>query len=161
MAQPIDTQQLIALSYFNSSLSVQMLKYSQRVINNLNRYKKMENRFVRVSLVVFFSIIVGACSAVTSAPTMMPELLGVDGVTVATTGKTISDHIVSYTSGKNCSTVRRSTGQNFCEEDDLSPPEEIYCYNSLGNVNCFATPQPYGQGNSTIDHISGKPGLIR
>ena len=116
----------------------------------------MENR--RGMVVGLMFILLGGFFLVNE---LMPELLGVDGVTVATTGKTISDHIVSYTSGKNCSTVRRSTGQNFCEEDDLSPPEEIYCYNSLGNVNCFATPQPYGQGNSTIDHISGKPGLIR
>ena len=116
---------------------------------------------MRVGLVILFSIIVGGCSAVTSAPNMMPEMMGIDGVTVVTTGKTISDHVVSYMSGKNCSTVRRKTGQNFCEEDDLSTPEEIYCYNSLGNVNCFASPQPYGQGSSTIDHAAGKKGLIR
>jgi hypothetical protein len=106
-------------------------------------------------------MMVGACSAVTSTPGMMPEMLGVDGITVITTGKTISDHIVSYASGKNCSTIRRKIGQNYCEEDDLSTPEEIYCYGSLGKVNCFSSPRPYGQDSSTIDHISGKRGLIR
>ena len=116
---------------------------------------------MRVGLLILFLSVLGGCAAVTSAPSMTPTMLGIDGVTVVTTGKTISDHIVSYASGKNCSTVRRQTGQNFCEEDDLSTPEEIYCYNSLGNVNCFATPQPYGQGNSTIGHVSGKPGLTR
>ena len=121
----------------------------------------MENQLVRVSLAILFSVWISACSAVTSAPNMMPEVMGIDGMTVVTTGKTLSDHVVSYMSGKNCSTVRRKTGQNFCEEDDLSTPEEIYCYNSLGNVNCFASPQPYGQRSSTIDHVSGKSGLIR
>jgi hypothetical protein len=87
--------------------------------------------------------------------------MGVDGVTVITTGKTISDHIISFATGKNCSTVRKQTGQNYCEEDDLSLPEEIYCYNSLGNVNCFATAQPYGQSSTTVDRVSGKGGLMR
>jgi hypothetical protein len=121
----------------------------------------VENQPVRVSVLLLFSMLLSGCSAVTSAPNMMPEMMAIDGMTVVGTGKTISDHIVSYTSGKNCSTVRRQTGQNYCEEDDMSTPEEIYCYNSLGNVNCFATPRPYGQDNSTIDHVSGKGGLIR
>ncbi len=119
---------------------------------------------MRASFLILFLTLfggLGGCAAVTSAPSMAPTMLGIDGVTIATTGKTISDHIVSYTSGKNCSTVRRQTGQNFCAEDDLSTPEEIYCYNSLGNVNCFASPQPYGQSSSTVDRVSGKPGLMR
>ncbi len=116
---------------------------------------------MRVGVILIFTLIISACSAVSTAPTMMPQMLGVDGATVITTGKTISDHIVSYATGKNCSTVRRQTGQNFCEEDDLSTPEEIYCYNSLGKVNCFASPQPYGQGGQTVGHISGKGGLTR
>lgn len=121
----------------------------------------MESQCVRVGVVILFSMFLGACSAVATAPNLMPELMSLDGVTVVTTGKTLSDHIVSYTSGKNCSTIRRKTGQNFCEEDDLSTPEEIYCYNSLGNVNCFAVSQPYGQNRTTADTISGKGGLIR
>ena len=116
---------------------------------------------MRVGVIIILTLFIGACSAVSTAPTMMPQMLGVDGATVITTGKTISDHIVSYATGKNCSTVRRQTGQNFCEEDDLSTPEEIYCYNSLGDVNCFASPQPYGQGGQTVGHTSGKGGLTR
>ena len=49
----------------------------------------------------------------------------------------------------------------FCEEDDLSEPEEIFCYNTLGNVNCFLKPQPFGQGKKTIDHATGGGGLSR
>jgi hypothetical protein len=101
------------------------------------------------------------CSTVANAPVNMQGMMALDGITVVTTGKTVSDHFVSYASGKNCSTVRRQIGQNFCEEDDLSEPEEIYCYNTLGNVNCFLQPQPFGQGNRTIDHVSGSRGLSR
>ncbi len=118
--------------------------------------------FVRLIIVFFYLGFVTGCSAVSgSAPLGMKQVMAIDGVAVVTTGKTIKDHIISYTTGKNCSSVRRETGKNFCEEDDLSAPEEIYCYNSLGNVNCFSSPQPFGQGNKTVGHISGKGGLIR
>ena len=117
---------------------------------------------MRLSILFFYLFFVTGCSAISgSAPLGMKQVMVIDGVAVVTTGKTIKDHLISYTSGKNCSSVRRETGQNFCEEDDLSAPEEIYCYNSLGNVDCFNIPQPFGQGNKTIDHISGKGGLIR
>jgi hypothetical protein len=91
----------------------------------------------------------------------MKGMMAIDGMTVVTTGKTVSDHVISYASGKNCSTIRRQIGQNFCEEDDLSEPEEIFCYNTLGNVNCFLKPQPFGQGKKTIDHATGGGGLSR
>jgi hypothetical protein len=120
----------------------------------------MENSFVPL-MIWFVLLFIGGCSMVAESPLNMKGMMAVDGMTVVSTGKTISDHFISYTSGKNCSTVRRQIGQNFCEEDDLSEPEEIYCYNSLGDVNCFGTPQPFGQGNKTIDHVTDKSRLIR
>ena len=121
----------------------------------------MESVFVRLINWIALVTFIGGCSVVANPPLSMQGMMAVDGMTVVSTGKTISDHLVSYASGKNCSTVRRQIGQNFCEEDELSEPEEIYCYNSLGDVNCFATPQPFGQGNKTIDHVTDKSRLIR
>ena len=112
----------------------------------------------RIFFVLLFS---GGCSAVTNTPLDMKGVMAIDGMAVVTTGKTVSDHAISYAIGKNCSTIRRKIGQNFCEEDDLSEPEEIYCYNTLGNVNCFSVSQPFGQGRRTIDHMTGEGGLIR
>ena len=122
----------------------------------------MQNILMREGLLIMSLLFISGCSAVSgSAPVSMQQVMIIDGVAVTTTGKTISDHIVSYTTGKNCSSVRRQKGQNFCEEDDLSLPEEIYCYNSIGNVSCYKSSQPFGQKVDTIDHISGKAGLIR
>ena len=112
----------------------------------------------RIFLVFLFS---AGCSAVTNTPLDMKGVMAIDGMAVVTTGKTVSDHAISYAIGKNCSTIRRKIGQNFCEEDDYSVPEEIYCYNSLGNVNCFSSPPPYGTEDKTVDQISGRQGLIR
>ena len=121
----------------------------------------MESSFVRLTIWFVLTTFISGCSILANPPLSMHGMMAVDGMTVVSTGKTISDHFVSYTSGKNCSTVRRQIGQNFCEEDDLSEPEEIYCYNSLGDVNCFATPQPFGQDNKTIDQVNHKSSAIR
>lgn len=111
--------------------------------------------------VIIISMLITSCSVISPVPVNTSEILMIDGMSVITTGKTISDHVFSYSSGKNCSTLRRKTGQNFCEEDDISLPEEVYCYNSLGSVNCFEKPVPYGQGKKAVGHISGKSDLIR
>ena len=116
---------------------------------------------LRVGLSFLVSILIGGCSVVADSPLNMKGMMAADGMALVTTGKTVSDHILSFASGKNCSTVRRQIGQNFCEEDDLSGPEEIYCYNSLGDADCYTTPQPFGQGNKTIDQVSGKGDLLR
>ena len=49
----------------------------------------------------------GACSLVTAGPSYMPNMLGLDGVTLITTDKTINDHIVSF------STKRKGDGIGF------------------------------------------------
>ena len=116
---------------------------------------------LKLNYFLMLSVLFSGCSAVTNAPVNMKGMMAIDGMTVVTTGKTVSDHVISYASGKNCSTIRRQIGQNFCEEDDLSEPEEIFCYNTLGNVNCFLKPQPFGQGKKTIDHSIGGGGLSR
>ena len=67
----------------------------------------------------------GACSLVTAGSSYMPNMVGLDGVTLITTKKTINDHIVSFSTGKNCSTVRKNTGRHYCEEDEVVTPDEV------------------------------------
>ena len=111
--------------------------------------------------IIFISMLIASCSSISPVPVNTSEILMIDGMSVLSTGKTISDHVISYSLGKNCSTLRRKTGQNFCEEDDISPPEELYCYDSLGNVNCFKTPEPYGQKKTAVGQVSGKLKRVR
>ena len=102
-----------------------------------------------------------ACSLATSAPGMTPTLLGMEGATVIGTGKSLTDHYVSYTTGKNCSTLRKKTGRTYCEEDEITEPEEIYCYKSLGKVNCYSVPRPHGEDQNTVGHIAPGSGAPR
>jgi hypothetical protein len=71
-----------------------------------------------------------------------PNFLVGDAVSVVATDKTIGDHIVSYVSKKDCSTVRTELGMTYCKEDepkDKSP--KIHCYNELGKVTCYEQPE--------------------
>ncbi|MEQ8666161.1 MAG: hypothetical protein RIC16_10570 [Rhodospirillales bacterium] len=64
-----------------------------------------------------------------------------EGVSTVASGKTFSDHVVSFTSGKDCSTVRTEQGLTYCVEDMPKVNQErIYCYRSLGDVVCYNSP---------------------
>lgn len=116
---------------------------------------------IKFSLVIGASLLLGACTIATTAPTMMPGLAGLEGVTVIGTGKTLSDHFISVTTGKDCSTLRRNTGRTYCEEDEVAVPDEVYCYNTLGNVTCYSRPAPHGEQQNTVGHIAAGAGPVR
>lgn len=66
-----------------------------------------------------------------------------DGASVINTQKTLDDHLVSWITGSDCSTVRASTGDRYC----IDPPEAVpvvvrtaYCYKSLASVDCYDRP---------------------
>lgn len=65
---------------------------------------------------------------------------GVEGLSAVATQKTLSDHIVSLASGKDCSSVRKEMGLTYCKEDEKTPPMNVYCYNTLGEPTCYKAP---------------------
>jgi hypothetical protein len=81
-----------------------------------------------------------ADTAVMGGGTVAP-LMALDGATVIMTDKTISDHLISIASGKNCSTVRTELGMHYCEEDEPKGEAAVYCYRTLGSISCFDRPQ--------------------
>lgn len=92
---------------------------------------------MRILLVFFGLLILSSCA-------LAPPIAAVEGVSAVATGKPLSDHVVSYYSGKNCSSVRKSTGRSYCEEEELNPTPRVWCYRSLGSINCYDRPDPYG-----------------
>jgi len=98
--------------------------------------------------------VLSACGPLMSAS--VPGLAQVDVLTVMGTDKTIVDHVVSLSSGKNCSAVRVEKGQYYCEEDEPRIEQNMNCYNTLGEVTCYTRPDPHhgryqkiGQNNSS------------
>ncbi len=108
--------------------------------------------------VILAVLILGGCSLATSTPGSVPPLAGIEVLSVIGTEKTLTDHVVSFSRGKNCSTVRRKTGQTYCEEDEVTEPEEIYCYRTLGKVNCYGEPNA---GEKAVGHSPQGPGPAR
>ena len=98
----------------------------------------------------------GCTQTAATAPSFfpVPQAMGLEGAAVLSTGKTISDHIVSFSTGKNCSIVQKNIGQHYCEEDGVENPDEVFCYNTLGNVTCYASPAPHGE---TQRHLGQTP----
>jgi hypothetical protein len=70
--------------------------------------------------------------------------------TVAATDKTPVDHLVSLVTGKDCSVVRQNRGLTYCAEDEVTPPVTVHCYPTLGEVSCYAEPDPFPGGQREL-----------
>ncbi len=83
----------------------------------------------------------------------VPGAAQLEGASTVVTEKPFTDHIVSFFSGKNCSTVRREKGLTYCEEDELQPgAPKVYCYRALGGVTCYDRPDPFeGQSYKPLE----------
>ena len=66
-----------------------------------------------------------------------------DVVSVVNTQKTLDDHVVGWVLDKDCSTIRASQGDTYCE--DIPKPVPVvrrvtYCYRTLAAVSCYDRP---------------------
>ena len=104
-------------------------------------------------------IAVFACLFLLGACGLLPPVAGAEAVSVLGNDKTFSDHVVSITSGKNCSILRTQADLTYCEEDEpnLQPP--IFCYRTLGNVTCYDRPDPHKGRHRIVNEES--PNLVR
>lgn len=73
----------------------------------------------------------------------IPVLGQMEGASLVLSDKTFSDHVISYSTGKNCSLVRKEQGLEYCEEDELVPVQNIYCYRTLADVTCYERVDPH------------------
>ena len=124
-------------------------------------FMTMKIKLVRLLTLIIAVMGLAACSGTSAYMANFPQMVGIEGVTVVGTGKTIGDHIISFATGKNCSTVRKNTGKHYCEEDEVAMPEEVYCYNTLGEVSCYGEPRPYGQSQVHLGQKPNRMGLVR
>lgn len=78
-------------------------------------------------------------------------ILQAEVVSLVATGKSASDHIVSLSTGKDCSSIRAKDEGQYCVSKN--PPiqrPDVYCYRSLGQVSCYREPDPYGDGAQAV-----------
>lgn len=77
-------------------------------------------------------------------------LANLELISLINTHKTLGDHVVGWISGMDCSTPRLERGDEYCMQrpGPPAPPQQVYCYSSLGRPSCYA--QPYGEGNDRL-----------
>lgn len=105
------------------------------------RYGNFRQSGARRLLVLMLLAVCGCTGPL--AGSGIPGLGQADALTVVGTDKTIVDHVVSFSSGKNCSYIRTERGLHYCEEDEPVVNPEVYCYNTLGSVTCYTRPDPH------------------
>lgn len=86
---------------------------------------------MRILVILTMMLSLSACGAFVMA----------EGATIMASEKTIGDHIISWSSNKDCSTYRKQTGRTYCKEDDIQPKSKVHCYRSLGAVTCYDEPE--------------------
>jgi hypothetical protein len=85
----------------------------------------------------------GTAHALGSPAGAAPTFWVLDVVSVINTQKTIDDHIVSLISGDDCSTVKASMGEPYCQARKPVIPTVLrvsYCYKNLANTTCYDRP---------------------
>ena len=90
----------------------------------------------------------------------IPMWMNVEVVSLATTKKTVMDHVATAMTGQDCSTPRAERGAGaYCVNwpDPPAPPPEEYCYATLARATCYA--QPYTQMNDRM--LGYVPGSVR
>lgn len=85
--------------------------------------------------------------------TAIPPYALTDWAIIGLTEKTVEDHVVSFASGKNCSTVRTDQGRTYCVEDEKNPEPKGHCYRTIGEVTCYDRPDPHANGHQKVDEV--------
>lgn len=103
-----------------------------------------------VALAVGLGLSLSACTggSITSG-----GLLAATAAVIINEDKTPADLLASAITGLDCDTIRKSRDRGpLCRpprQDIIEPP--LYCYRTLGTVNCFERPNPYGYEQRTIN----------
>jgi hypothetical protein len=90
-----------------------------------------------------------------SHPKPIPKdllFMQLEAISLINTHKTMGDHVISWITGKDCSSPRAEREGVYCTERPGAPPppQQVYCYTTLARPTCYS--QPYNEGN---DHLIG------
>jgi len=105
---------------------------------------------MRTIVLITGLLLLAGCAPPLGSATL-PGVAQFDMATVIASDKTMLDHLVSATSGKNCSSVRIEKGLHYCEEDESQGVKQnLYCYSSIGRVTCYDRPDPYRNNHQRL-----------
>ncbi|MEQ8710366.1 MAG: hypothetical protein RIC36_15360 [Rhodospirillales bacterium] len=105
-------------------------------------------RYTCLPAVLLGVLLLGGCAGLSLA-----GLAGTAEVaSVVNTDKTLTDHVASSLTGRDCSTIKVKTRNQYCIDPNSIPPapEPVYCYRSLGDITCYREPNPYADGATAV-----------
>ncbi len=76
--------------------------------------------------------------------------VGAGMVSLTSTKKTLSDHLISAATGEDCSSVTFTQTGRYCPEAVVADRSRIYCYRTLADVECHHIPDPYRNGSTAL-----------
>ncbi|MGE5547760.1 MAG: hypothetical protein ACM33T_12735 [Solirubrobacterales bacterium] len=94
-------------------------------------------------------------------PNAGAALVNLEVVSLVNTRKTLTDHVATWATGRDCSTPRAEREGVWCVDWPAPPPPpaQVYCYSSLGRPSCYT--QPYNEGNDRLIGFVPAPTPIR
>ena len=72
-------------------------------------------------------------------------IMGADAVSQVASGRSITGNVIHAFTGKDCVPMNVLTGKPMCPEENAEKAKDetpIYCYRTLGQVDCHAEPDP-------------------
>ena len=94
-------------------------------------------------------------------PGIGATLVNLEVLSVINTKKTLGDHVATWITGKDCSTIRAQREGAWCVDWPAppAPPAQVYCYASLARPRCYS--QPYNEGNDRLIGFVPAPTPLR
>ena len=101
-----------------------------------------------VAMAVFASLILTGCGA-------EPGFIALAGATstIINTDKLPTDFIGDAVTGLDCNTIRQTRDKGpLCRAPEQRVIERpVYCYRTLGDMNCYEQPDPFGDGAQQVN----------
>jgi len=104
--------------------------------------RKNHDRLIKGAALIPALLAIAACT-----PENIALMVGTSAVSMIETDKTVPDHIMSQVMNKDCAASRLIKDGKMCLDDDgtttVAESAPTYCYHTLGEITCYATPNPY------------------
>ncbi len=110
---------------------------------------------IRIVILSLSALMVAACAqSGGSVPVLLASTPGVVAgamLTLPQTKKLPTDHLVSWATGRDCSVIHYEQDGQYC----MDTPKEVdrqrlYCFKTLGAVECHQRPDPYYNGERVL-----------
>jgi hypothetical protein len=86
-------------------------------------------------------------------------MMGADAVTQIASGRSIAGNVIHAFTGKDCVPMNALAGKPICPDENAAAAKEeapVYCYRTLGQVDCHAEPDPMMSPTTRLYHAEAK-----